>query len=309
MKSYKTINAYKHKNQPSAVALGCFDGVHIGHTKIILNAINEAEKTSLKSVVLSFNEPPRNLFAKSDAEKVPLIIPINEKKKIIRKLGADTFIGVDFSKKIAELSPYEFFDKILIGALHAKHIFCGFNYRFGKNGSGDTKLLQSLCDNAGIKLSVTDEIKIDDKTVSSSAIRYLLAKGDVISAKKMLGRAYSIRSLVKIGQRLGRKLGFPTINQNLPIDIPLLKNGVYLTKVKFSGKTKYGITNIGFRPTVEESQFICETHIFDFNGDLYGKYVKVEFIDFIREERKFESLNELSAQVFEDIKKAKEKIK
>ena len=305
MKSYTSTSSYKHENKPSAVALGCFDGLHKGHLEIIGNAINEAKKSSLVSVVWSFNSPPKNFFAKSEAEKIALITPINEKKRIIRSLGADIFIGVEFNKRIAELSPEDFFEEILIKGLCAKHIFCGFNYRFGKNGSGNTALLQKLCDNKGIKLSVIDEIKLDGQTVSSSAIRAFLANGDIKSAQKMLGRPYSLRSKVKDGQHLGRKLGFPTINQDLPSKIPLLKNGVYLTKIKISKRTEYGITNIGMRPTVKDSRLICETHIFDFSSDLYGKHVTVEFIDFIRQEKKFDSLDDLSAQVKKDIEKAK----
>ena len=290
-------------NTHSAVALGCFDGVHIGHSKIVSSTVAAAKEKSLTSVVWSFQTPPKNILSGTDT--TGLLTPSNEKKRLMRGLGVDVMISVPFNKKIARLTPRDFFENILIKRLGAKHIFCGFNYRFGYMGSGDVTLLRSLCEEFGIALTVVDEVKIDGITVSSSAIRALLSEGMLDKAEKMLGRPFSVCGKVKDGQHLGRRLGFPTVNQEVPNGKTLLKNGVYLTRIKLGKAIKYGVTNIGMRPTVSGKEPICETHILDFDGDLYGKYLTVEFITFLRSEKKFDSLDELSLQVMNDIETAK----
>ena len=305
MKVYHS--AYTKIQGNSAVALGCFDGVHIGHTQIIKDATKEAKKSGLCSVVWSFQTPPKKFFSENDQKNIS-ITPFQEKRKLIKNLGADVLISTNFDEKIASLSPEDFFENIIIGCLHAKHIFCGFNYRFGKGGKGDVNLLEKLCKKHQIKLSVSDEIKIGEKSVSSSAIRTYLLDGDIENAQKMLGHPCVLREKIKDGQHLGRTLGFPTINQSVPEECLPIKNGVYLTKIKFLKKTKYGITNIGMRPTVQGKERVAETNIFDFEGSLYGKYATVEFIKFIRAERKFDSLEDLTNQVNKDIKTAKELI-
>ena len=298
-----SASALAKTNRESAVALGCFDGVHIGHSEIIKKAVESAKEASLLSVVWSFQAPPKSFFAKGDERQ--LLTTLSEKKRLIRSLGVDMLICIPFNKKIAKLSPRVFFENIIIKQLNAKHVFCGFNYRFGHKGIGDVALLQKLCDEFDITLTIVDEVTVDKKTVSSSAIRSYLASGKTEAAEKMLGYPFSLRGRVKDGQHLGRKLGFPTVNQEIPKDKILIKNGVYITRIKFGRTKKYGITNIGIRPTVEGKEPICETHILDFCGDLYGKYVTVEFLKFLRSEKKFNSLDELSEQVMKDIETVK----
>ena len=297
-------SAYAKSNRDSAVALGCFDGVHIGHTEIIKNMVKEAKINDLCPIVWSFQAPPKSFFSNEPA----IITPLPQKRKLIRELGAEILISTSFNEKIASLTPKEFFDNILIGCLRAKHVFCGFNYRFGKDGAGDVNLLSELCKSHKIKLTVFDEIKIDSVLVSSSAVRSYLLSGDIESAQRMLGKSYVLREKIKDGQHLGRTLGFPTVNQSIPENCLPIRNGVYLTRVKFLRKTRYGITNVGMRPTVNGKERVAETNIFNFEGSLYGRYVTVEFLKFIRAERKFSSVEELSAQVQKDIQTAKELI-
>lgn len=296
-------SAFAKLNNDSVVALGCFDGVHIGHSQIISKTVNEARKKSLTSVVWSFQAPPKNVLSGQNPQG--LLTTSDEKKAIMRSLGVEAFICAPFDEKIAKLSPRSFFEDILIDRLNAKHIFCGFNYKFGYKGSGDSALLQSFCDEFGVELTVVDEIKLDGITVSSSAIRAYLTNGELDEVLKMLGRPFTLCGKVIDGQHLGRTLGFPTVNQNIPKDKLIVKNGVYLTRVKLGKSVKYGITNIGMRPTVNGALPICETHILDFNGNLYGKRISVEFLKFIRPEKKFDSLDELAAQVKRDIAYAK----
>ena len=294
-------------NSGSVVALGCFDGVHIGHSKIISNAVNLAKERSLISVVWSFQAPPKSVLSKRDDPSF-ILTPPSEKKALISALGVDTLICAPFNEKIAKLSPRDFFEDIIIDRLNAKHLFCGFNYRFGYMGSGDAALLQALCDEYGVSLTVINEVTVDGTTVSSSAIRTFLANGELEKAQKMLGRPFTLRGKIKDGQHLGRTLGFPTVNQDLPKNKILIKNGVYLTRIKLGKTSKYGVTNIGMRPTVEGKAPICETHILDFNGNLYGKTLTVEFLKFLRSEKKFSSLTELTAQIKTDVENAKKYI-
>ena len=300
MRTQRSLDFYESRKH--VVALGCFDGVHAGHRELIRKAVQIAKKSEHPLAVFSFEEPPRNFFA---TERIPMLTGLDEKKRLMRALGVDLFVCVPFSLKISELDANQFFADVLLKKFHASAIVCGFNYRFGKNGSGDTVLLQKLCSDNGIDLAVIPPVIIDGVTVSSSAIRQMLARGNVISASRMLGRPYSISSTVIDGQHLGRTLGFPTINQLFDKGITPLKNGVYVTRVRIGRSLKKGITNVGMRPTVNGHTLCAETNIFDFNGDLYGKTVRVEFIDFIRPERKFDSIDELAAQVHRDIETAK----
>lgn len=302
-------SAYAKSGRDSAVALGCFDGVHIGHQKIISATVNQAKAKSLCSVVWSFQAPPKSFFLRDSEQKGALITPFSEKRRLMRGLGVDMLVCTSFNKKIASLEPRKFFEDILVGSLRAKHIFCGYNYRFGKGGAGNTDLLKRLCEEFCVELTVFDEIKVEGACVSSSAIRNYLSEGNLDNARKMLGRSYSLRARVADGQHLGRTLGFPTVNQELICEPLPIKNGVYLTRVSFLGRTAYGVTNVGTRPTVDGSRSVAETHIFDYSGSLYGRYVRIEFLSFLREERKFDSLDALKEQIKNDAEAARLLIK
>jgi riboflavin kinase/FMN adenylyltransferase len=300
VKTKQTLEKLQEKN--CVVALGCFDGVHIGHIKLIQYARRVAEEKGYKLAVYSFAEPPKNFF---DPFSVPVLTPIEEKKRIMASLKVDLFVCTPFDEKIAYLSPDQFFSDILIHKFGARHIICGFNYRFGKNGEGDVALLEGLCQSHGIEFTVMPAVNVDGKPASSSEIRKLLGEGDVKKASSLLTRPYSIKSTVVNGQHLGRQLGFPTINQTFDRASEILPHGVYATKVRIGQKSFRSITNIGTRPTVDGNTLCAETHIFDFSGDLYGSSVRVEFMQFIRPETKFSSIDALKAQVALDIEKVK----
>ena len=304
MKTFKS--AAFCSEQPTVCALGCFDGVHIGHSRLILEAGKIAASLSALSAVWSFAEPPRNYFS---TERVPLITTSEEKRKQMQKLGVDIFVSVPPDKEVLSLSAEDFFCEILIKRMNVRHIVCGYNYRFGSGGKGDTSLLKTLCEAHKIGLSVIPEVKIGEMTVSSSEIRKALSDGRISDATAMLGRPYALSAHVSDGQHLGRQLGFPTVNQILSPYKLLPRHGVYVSRIHFDRKQRYGITNIGTRPTVNENTLCAETHIFDFSGDLYGKAITVELLDFLRSEQKFSSLCGLKKQVNEDIAKAKEIVK
>lgn len=301
MKTYTSLD-FK-LNTPSVVALGCFDGLHIGHRALIKEARVSASKAGLPLAVFSFTAPPKSFFIKSS---VPVLTDMNEKKRLMALLGVDILISVDFSAEIAALSPEDFFESIIRQRLCAASVFCGFNYRFGKGASGDAALLECLCKENSIDFSAIPSVSVEGTTVSSSAIRDLLSEGNVADSAKLLGRKYSIRSSVVSGQQLGRLLGFPTVNQLLSPTSAPLRNGVYLTRTRVGRHVWRSITNVGVRPTVDGSTLCAETHLFDFDGDLYGCNIRVEFLEFIRPEQKFASVEDLTAQVLKDIEKAKE---
>ena len=300
MKTYTSLDL--ELNSRSVVALGCFDGLHIGHRALIKQARLAASKEGLPLAAFSFSAPPKSFFIEGD---IPILTDRDEKKRLMALLGVDILINVDFSAEIAALSPEDFFDSIIKQKLCASAVFCGFNYRFGKGAEGNAELLETLCKKNNIAFYAIPSVSVDGVTVSSSEIRSLLAKGDVAGGATLLGRNYSIRSSVVSGQHLGRVLGFPTVNQLLSPTSAPLRNGVYLTRTRIGRSVWRSITNVGVRPTVDGKTLCAETNLFDFDGDLYGRNIRVEFLEFIRPEQKFSSIEELTAQVLEDIEKAK----
>lgn len=296
---------FEKQSLPCVVALGCFDGVHIGHAAVINAAVQKARALGIAACVWTFAEPPRKFYSK---DSITLIADKETKENIIRSLEADIFYSVDFNERIADIEATDFFSEVLINTLCAKHIVCGYNFTFGKGGHGDKKLLAKLCEKNGIGFTSLEPIKYNGKTVSSSLIRKYIASGEVELAGELLGRAYSFWADVIDGQHLGRALGFPTINQKIPSSLSVPMHGVYLTRVSFDNESYYGITNIGTRPTVDGINEFSETNIFEYSGNLYGKKVQIEFLKFLRREKKFGSVNELSKQVHKDISLAKELI-
>lgn len=300
MKTVRTLDI--RLNAPSVVALGCFDGLHKGHRALISEARRAADALGLRLVVFSFTAPPKSFFSQ---QRVPLLTTQKEKERLMRLFGVDILVSVDFSADIAALTPEEFFSEILLSRLCAASVFCGFNYRFGNKASGDAELLRELCKKNRIGFSAIPPVLVDGKAVSSSEIRRLLALGKVSDAKNLLGRNYSLCSAVVSGQQLGRTLGFPTVNQLIDANSAPLRRGVYVTRTRVGRTLKRSVTNLGTRPTVDGGTLCAETNLFDFEGDLYGRSIRVEFIEFIRPERKFDSVEELSAQVQKDIETAK----
>ncbi len=296
MKTFTSINITA--DSPSVVALGCFDGVHTGHAQVIKKARDIANEHGLPLTVWSFSEPPKNFFAPSS---VPLLTDKKEKTSLMRKLGVDVFFCVPFDKTIADMRAEDFFYDLILNKLLASHVVCGFNFTFGSRGAGNTSLLGELCRSNGIGLTVLPPVILDGLTVSSSAIRDAIENGDAKLAQSLLGRPYSITERVVNGQHLARTLGFPTANQLYPENKAVLRYGVYSVRAILGRKIYRGISNVGIRPTVNGSLLCIETHILDFEGDLYEKALTVEFLDFIRPEQKFPSIDALAEQIKRDL--------
>ncbi len=282
------LNGIEKKNR--AVALGIFDGVHKGHRRVIETAV----ESGLESCVFTF---------KNGGGKDGFIYPDNKKAELIADLGVETLVSVDFSQ-IREFSPERFFTEILIEKLGAKIIVVGDDFRFGKDAKGDTETLQELSEKNDIELIVVLAVNQGAARVSSSEIKNLLKNGDIKGANSLLTEQYQLSGEIIEGKKLGRTIGFPTANIEFVTGQTVPRYGVYKTKVSLQGKSYNAITSVGVKPTVGGENPLCESHILNFNADIYGAHIKVNFIDFIREERKMRDVLELKTQIGEDVKKA-----
>ena len=286
----------------SAVALGSFDGLHIGHQKVISSAI-AGKKQGLVPTVFTFAANPlTDLGGRAGGE----IITQEQKISLLEDLGVEQLYIFKFAA-VKDLSPEEFVDKILINVCHAKEVCCGFNFTFGCGGRANSQTLSRLCAERGMKAEISKAVLVDGEPVSSTRIRGLISGGDVDEAAELLGRPYGYWSAVQHGRRLGRELGTPTLNQAIPEDFVLPRFGVYASKVYFEEKEYAGVTNVGVKPTVGSPCALAETWMPDYHGpDIYGKIVRVDLIKFLRPERKFAGLDELKLEIIKNGEQAKE---
>lgn len=307
MKTYTSFSHSYHSPSPCVVALGCFDGVHEGHRAVIRRAKEEAQRLGCPLAVWTFDLPPKNYFV---PDSVPFITDGRAKREQMRRLGVDILFCLPFEETIGSMTAQDFFSAVLQEQLCACHVVCGFNYTFGAGGTGNVALLDTLCKQAGIGLTALSPVTVQGVIVSSSAVRQAVAAGDTEEARRLLGRPYALRTIVIDGQKLGRQLGFPTVNQCFPKGMLVPHRGVYAVRVTLQGRKKhwYGIANVGIRPTVGGETLGCETNIFEFEGDLYGKWVQVEFLRFLREEIAFDTVDSLAEQVHRDIVSVREMI-
>lgn len=283
----------------SIVALGNFDGVHIGHRELISELISP----EYLGIVYTFYDHPLNVI--NGKGSVRVINTRAEKESILESLGVNVLFYEDF-ERVREMTPEEFVEEMLVDTFHARRVVCGFNYRFGKGNVGDAALLEKILLKYGIELTVIPAVYYGGIPVSSSEIRKALSDGDVERAGEMLGARYFISSTVRHGKALGRSLGFPTVNLLLEEDRCSLRFGVYAAELLVDGKAYPSAVNVGLRPTVEEvKEPTVEAHIIDFDGDLYGKNVRVEFVKRLRDEKRFSSLDELKIQVKKDTEECK----
>jgi len=289
------------KAKGTAVALGYFDGIHMGHQAVLNKALEMAEEKGLTPVVMLFDIHPRKLLT----GKVPPILLSEERKRgLLKEMGFEVF---EFGfREAMNYSPEQFEEKILLGQLNAKVVVCGYDYHYGKGGKGSPETLKNELTPKNIEVYSLSPVYLGEEAVSSTKIRHLINDGEIERANYMLGDYFTYDFTVEKGDGIGHKLGFPTINQFFPEDFIIPKYGVYASRVKIDGRLYASVTNIGTRPTVSGENMRSETCIFDFDGDLYGRRVEVSLMKFLREEKKFPSLSELKEAVSKDITKAKE---
>lgn len=275
----------------TAIALGTFDGVHTGH----LSVINAAVNSGFKPIAVAFPEPPKGIIS----GKREILTPPTEKKELLTAAGISEVFYLDF-QQIKDTPPKAFLE-FLVKEFNPAVISCGFNYRFGKNGGGDADFASRFCNTAAIELKKAVPVCVGDKVISSTYIRELLLSGEISQANSFLSRPFGFSGMIIHGDERGRTIGFPTINQVYHQNRAKVRYGVYKTAVTVQGKQYSGITNIGERPTFKNGIISAETYINGFSGDIYGQLADIRLLDFIRDERKFTSLEELKRNIESDL--------
>ena len=284
---------------PCALALGNFDGLHIAHRKIINSCINFSKNNNLKSGVLLFENHTQNFFKK---DKISLLTTLDEKINILKALGVDFICLMPFDEKVMKMSPEDFFD-FLTDKLNAKAIFAGYDYTFGYKAMGNISLLSELSRKKNIYLDISDKVTLKNDVVSSTKIRDLIDSGKIKEANEFLDRPYSMTGEVVLGKQNGRKMGLPTANVKVNEEKLLPPDGVYKGKTIIDKKEYKSLINIGKNPTFNAENRTVESHIPGFSDNLYGKKITVKFLDKIRDEKKFSSVDELINQINKDLEK------
>lgn len=284
---------------PSAIALGMFDGVHTAHQKVISSMVKYASENNLISVVYTFSNHPKEINHLIEPPK-RLITP-RQKESIMANLGVDVLVMVPFDINQLNITAQNFIEKVIVNQLNAKHITVGYDFRFGKNAKGSVQYIKDSAEKYKYAYNILEPIRHDGMVISSTRIRECLMSGHVRAANDLLGRNYCLQGTVIHGKHMGRKLGFPTINLKTDYEMTVLKPGVYITET-FIGEEKFqSTTNVGFNPTFNQANFNIETYILDFNEDLYDQHVRIEFLDYIRPEIKFDNLDALIDKINEDV--------
>ena len=286
------------------LTIGNFDGVHKGHLALFDTVKAKARKIDGQSVVMTFNPHPLKIMKPGSGP--PLITPLEQKLALIGRAGIDVILCIPFTRKFAAIPAADFVRDILVGRIGIREIVVGYDYTFGRGRQGDISLLHELGARLGFKVHVLKQVHVNGTAVSSTSIRNLVREGDLEGAKNLLGRDYQICGTVVRGKnRGGRLLGFPTANLDL-VDELTPKTGVYAVTVLVDEQTFKGVTNIGYNPTFHNAQFSVETHVLDLSEDLLGKTIRINFIERLRDERHFNTIEELSRQIARDIRRARE---
>ncbi len=287
-------------NNKTVVTLGTFDGLHLGHQKIIKTVVDKASGNGGRSFLITFEPHPRNIISKD--YKLELLTTINEKTEILNQLGIENLLIINFTKKFSQLSPEQFIKKYLIDGLGASNIIIGYDHHFGKGRGGDAVTIKELGREYKFDVTVVEPFDLEGETVSSTKIRNALNEGNLSDANKMLGRFYSFSGTVVSGDKRGRQLGFPTANIKLDEENKLLPSlGIYLVEFIVETQKHFGLLSIGKRPTFYNSgSIVPEVYIYDFNADIYGKHVTINMVERIRGEEKYSSPEKLIEQMNKD---------
>ena len=281
--------------EPTIVALGFFDGIHKGHRELISRCISSANNFNLKSAVFTFQEHPKNVMSGTNVVK-RLLTP-EDKIKVLSELNIDYLFNLPFEDGFHEMFPEAFAKTLLSEAFNARGVFCGYNFRFGKDTLGNTSTLIDLGIENGFSVNIIEPIEFEFAPVSSSRIRQMITSGSVDTASEMLGQRYILYGTVIEGNKLGRTLGFPTVNMRFDNQMVKPAYGVYVTETTVDGVKYHSVSNVGTKPTVGGKELLIESHLFNFNEDAYGKDISVEFIEMLRTEKKFDSFEALKTQI------------
>ena len=286
-------------DKKTVVALGMFDGVHIGHKKLIDTAVLIAKARGLTPVVYTFSNHPQELLG----NRVARLCSNEDRRGYLKALGVQYIDMVYFTAEICSSRPKDFVD-MLISRLNPEVLVAGFNYTFGVKKSGTAEMLEKLANARGVDVAIINPVLVGKQPVSSTRIRELIEKGDVAKAQLMLGRTHNLSGTVVRGRGIGKQLSYPTANIKIDAPLVLPADGVYVTYLETDGSIFPAVTNVGNNPTVGGSEKGIETHILDFDGELYGRFVRVRFVKRLRGEKRFGSLDELRNQIATDVRDA-----
>jgi len=305
MKIYRDLSKITKPLHKPFVTIGNFDGVHLGHQILFSEVVSRAYKHEGTSVVITFDPHPLQVMRPEIGIK--LISNEQQKEELIEMAGIDVLIIIPFSKEFAATPAATFVDEILLKTIGVEHLVVGYDYAMGRGREGNIEFLKAQGKEKDFPVTVVEPFYVDDMLASSTKVRSLITDGKMRYVKELLGRYYQIRGEVKRGkQRGGPLVGFPTANLAISPEDLCPKHGVYVTQVIYDGKCYGGVLNIGYNPTFGGDQLVAETHIFDFNQDIYGKPIKINLLRFLRGERKFSGPAELSAQISKDVEEAKQ---
>lgn len=298
MKVYKSLSSFK-SHKKTIVTIGTFDGVHIGHRKVLEKLHNSAIEKNAESVLLTFFPHPRMVLQQD--LNIRLLNTIEEKKDVLSKFGLDHLIIHPFDMEFSRLTAEEFVKDILVNQLNLCKIIIGHDHRFGRNRTATIDDLVQFGEKYNFEVEQITAKEIDEIAISSTKIRNALLEGDVSTANSYLGYSYSITGTIIEGKKIGRTINFPTANIKVPEEFKLIpKNGVYIVSVELNNKLYYGMMNIGTNPTISKGNQSIEVHIFNFDESIYDQKIKINFLDRIRDEKKHESLEELKLQLEKD---------
>ena len=304
MEIYRELEAILKPFPGACVTIGNFDGVHLGHQMLFKEVADRAYKAGGTSIAITFNPHPLQVLRPGG---IKLISSAEQKIELIGMAGIDVLIVVPFTMEFAKTTAEQFVDEILLNRVGMKDLVVGYDYAFGKGRTGNTEFLKEQGRLKGFPVTVVDAHFAGSTLVSSTQIRKLVADGKMVEARQLLGRHYQIRGCVQVGkQRGGKEIGFPTANLSLSPEDLVPRHGVYVSQVICEGKCYGGVLNIGCNPTFGEDVLVAETHIFDFNEDIYGKMIKINLLEFLRCEHKFADITELAMQIGKDVVQAKQ---
>jgi riboflavin kinase / FMN adenylyltransferase len=301
MKTFESLDTFEKAPNP-VLTIGNYDGLHLGHRQIIEKVKTRAAEISGTSMLMTFHPHPLSVL--KSAKLLGLITPIAARKRLIEHAGVDVLLLLPFTEELRLTDPEAFVRDILVGKLGIKGLVVGYDFRFGKGGKGDTEMLDALSGRYGFFFEKVDPITLDGEKIGSNRIRKLIIEGDVKKSEAFLGRPYALEGSVLRGFGRGAGIGFPTINVKTEHEI-IPKNGVYITEVGIGEKKYSSVTNVGYNPTFGNVARSVETFIIDYSADLYGKEVAIYFHERIRDEMKFDSVDELKNRIEADVEAAR----
>ncbi len=285
---------------PIGITIGNFDGFHLGHQSLIKKIKSDCEKSGLKLLLITFNPHPQKILH-PDREKF-LITSYEKKKKLIENYGVDYYLELNFTRDFSTLSAEQFMQDYIFIYPNIRTIYLGYDFAFGANKHGGHDLVKNICENKGVNVEIQPKYEFEGQTLSSSLIRSKLQNGEMDIVTNLLGHLYQLEGVVVKGEGRGKKIGFPTANIQSATDLIIPQKGVYITRTHYKDMTFESITNIGNNPTFKDSDLLSvETNIFDFDVDIYGEKIDIEFLKKIRDEKKFQTVNDLISQIKSDI--------